>query len=144
MSTYCTIWHSSYILFICALASVLCILSLRLKVIVTDVKLREREKAGKQRTVPGSGHRGQKPSQALPCGVVLTKAGPLIQRTGGGSHEPLGFRNAMCTEPDVLAQRIPAFQTQTGRKGVEFKMGFCVMKKCIKREKFNIDISSLH
>lgn len=64
-----------YILnFICALAHVLCILSPRPEVIVTGVKLRERESREAEDHVR-AGHRGQKPSQALPCGVVSTITG---------------------------------------------------------------------
>lgn len=64
---------------ICALAHVLCIFSPRPKVIVTDVKLREKESREAEDQIQ-AGHRGQKPSQALPCGVVWTITGPFSSR----------------------------------------------------------------
>lgn len=63
----------------CALAHVLCILSPRPEVIVMDVKLRERKGREAEDHIQ-AGHRGQKLSQTLPCGVVSTITGPFSSR----------------------------------------------------------------
>lgn len=107
--------------FICALAHVLCILSLRPQVIVTDVKLREGKKSRDAEEHIQAGHRGQKPSQLLPCGAVLTIRGAFSSSDQEG--RPSGFRGPFLRvtgfHPDIvclwtltLALEIPAFKSQ--------------------------------
>ncbi len=95
--------------FICALAHVLCILSPRPEVIVTDVKLSEKKTREAEDHIQ-AGYRGQKPSQALPCWVVLTITGPFSSRD---QERPTVFRgwvlwvhwvssrHGMCMQPDI-------------------------------------------
>lgn len=81
--------------FICALAHVLCILSPRPQVIVTDVKLREgKKKQGCRGAYPGRTQRTKAQSTAALWGCVNCKGSLLLQRSGG---ETLSFQQTSLT-----------------------------------------------
>lgn len=63
-----------------------CILSLRPKVIVTDVNLRGKKKGIEAEDHVQAGQTGQKLSQALPCGTVTTITESLHQFSEGRSR----------------------------------------------------------